>query len=153
MPLSPGRKLLLGCAGSLLLIQFVPFGREHHNPAPRIEPAWDTTETRALAKRACFDCHSNETVWPWYASIAPVSWIVTNDVMGGRHQLNFSEWHRPQEDAAEAAKAVREGWMPLGIYLPAHPEADLSQAERERLAQGFERSLGPFEPRPAKAKR
>jgi hypothetical protein len=141
MALSPLRKLLVGCVGALVAIQLVPFGRDHHNPATRVEPVWDSAETRALAKRACFDCHSNETVWPWYASIAPISWVVTNDVMGGRHQLNFSEWNQPQEDADEAAKAVRQGFMPLSIYLPAHPEADLTASERERLAQGFERSL------------
>jgi hypothetical protein len=140
---SRGRRWLFGCAASLLAIQLLPFGREHHNPAHRVEPPWDSDETRALAKRACFDCHSNETVWPWYASIAPISWVVTNDVMGGRHQLNFSEWDRPQEDADQAAKAVREGWMPPGIYLPAHPEADLSAQQRERLARGLERSLAP----------
>ena len=146
MARSPLRKLLVGCAGSLVLIQLIPFGREHHNPPTRIEPAWDSPATRALAKRACFDCHSNETVWPWYASIAPISWVVTNDVMGGRYQLNFSEWNRPQEDADEAAKAVREGWMPPGMYLPAHADADLSAAESERLAQGFERSFPASQP-------
>jgi hypothetical protein len=66
---------------------------------------------------------------------------VTNDVLGGRHQLNFSEWDRPQDDADEAAEAVREGWMPLGIYLPLHPEARLSEAEKAQLAAGLDRSL------------
>ena len=59
------------------LIQLVPVQRT--NPPVVAEPPWDSPETRALAVRACFDCHSNETVWPWYAYVAPVSWLVAHD--------------------------------------------------------------------------
>ena len=62
-------------AGLFLAIQFVPYGRDHSNPPVIGEPTWNSPETRALAVRACFDCHSNETVWPWYSNIAPVSWL------------------------------------------------------------------------------
>ena len=66
---------LLAVVGLFVLIQLAPFGRNHTNPPVVQEPSWDSAETRALAKRACFDCHSNETVWPWYSNIAPVSWL------------------------------------------------------------------------------
>ena len=66
---------LLAIGGLFVLIQLVRFGRNHTNPPVAQEPSWDSTETRALAERACFDCHSNETVWPWYSNIAPVSWL------------------------------------------------------------------------------
>ena len=85
-----------GLFGVLLAIQLVPYGRGHRNPALRSEPPWDSPATRELARQACFDCHSNETQWPAYASIAPASWLVQHDVDEGRAALNFSEWQRPQ---------------------------------------------------------
>jgi hypothetical protein len=74
-------------------IQLVPFGHDHANPAVVKEPAWPDPQTRQLAQRACFDCHSNQTSWPWYSNIAPVSWLVQRDVLEGRQRLNFSEPH------------------------------------------------------------
>ena len=59
---------------AVVVMQLVPYGRDHSNPPVTAEPNWDSPETRALFKRACFDCHSNETVWPWYAYVAPFSW-------------------------------------------------------------------------------
>ena len=84
--------LLSVCVAIFLLIQLIPYGRDHTNPAVVAEPAWDLPETRALAVRACFDCHSNETIWPWYSNVAPISWLVQRDVDEGREKLNFSEW-------------------------------------------------------------
>ena len=95
-------------------IQLVPSGRAHTNPPVRREPAWDSAATRALAVRVCFDCHSNETRWPWYTSIAPVSWLTQRDVDEGRAELNFSEWDRRQKEAREAAETVRARLMPPG---------------------------------------
>jgi len=140
--MSKWKKLGLGALALFALLQLVPFGRDHQNPVVRQEPAWSSPETRALAVRACFDCHSNETKWPWYTWIAPISWVVTNDVMGGRHHLNFSEWDAPQRDADEAVEAVREGYMPLSIYTPFHPEAQLTANETEQLAAGLEATPG-----------
>ena len=105
------------------------------------EPAWDGPGTRALAVRACFDCHSNETRWPLYSHVAPVSWLVQQDVEEGRAALNFSEWHRPQKDADEAAEEVLKGKMPLTMYQFLHAPARLDAAGRERLARGLERTL------------
>ena len=123
-------------------IQLVPYGRDHDNPPVVREPMWDRSETRALASRACFDCHSNETSWPRYATIAPVSWLVQHDVDEGRAVLNFSEWNRVYEEAEESSKTVREGEMPMAAYTWMHPTARLDENEREQLAQGLERTLG-----------
>lgn len=132
----------LALLGSLLVVQLIPYGRDHANPPIAAEPNWDSPETRALAKQACFDCHSNETVWPAYASVAPVSWLVQRDVNEGRAVLNFSEWLRPPEEAREAAEVVVDGEMPPAAYKLAHAHARLSAAERGRLARGLARTLG-----------
>ena len=135
-------KILLSLGGLLVVVQVIPYGRDHANPPMRQEPAWDRPETRLLARRACLDCHSNETVWPWYSSVAPVSWLVQHDVNEGRGELNFSEWNRPQKEAKESAKVVREGEMPPRVYLLTHPEARLDPMEREALAAGLQSTLG-----------
>src|SRR5574340_945670 len=75
-----------------LLIQLVPYGRNHTNPPVTGEPRWDSPQTRALAARACFDCHSNETKWRWYSNIAPISWLIQRDVDSGRaRQLHLHD--------------------------------------------------------------
>src|SRR5687768_3027163 len=78
------RWLGVAIVGVLAAVQLVPYGRDHTNPPVRQEPAWDRPQTRALVARACFDCHSNETTWPWYSHIAPVSWLIQRDVVEGR---------------------------------------------------------------------
>jgi mono/diheme cytochrome c family protein len=135
-------RISLGLLGALVAIQLVPYGRDHINPPVTGEPTWDSPQTRALAKQACFDCHSNETEWPSYASIAPASWFVQRDVNEGRAVLNFSEWTRPQEEAKDAAEEVREGEMPPAAYTLVHAHARLNPADRARLAQGLARTLG-----------
>jgi hypothetical protein len=127
---------------AFVAIQLVPYGRDHANPPVSAEPPWTSPEVRSLAARACFDCHSNETKWPWYSNVAPVSWLVTYDTLEGRRKLNFSEWDRAQREADEAGEAIREGEMPLPIYLPAHPEARLTDAEERVLADGLDATLG-----------
>ena len=133
----------LGLVAAFLLIQLVPYGRDHVNPPVRTEPAWDSVATRDLAKQACFDCHSNETKWPAYSRVAPISWLIQHDVVEGREVLNFSEWHRPQEQATKAADEVFEREMPPGIYELMHAHARLSDADRDRLARGLAKTFGP----------
>jgi hypothetical protein len=139
------RFILVGAAGGLalfLLIQLLPLGRERSNPPVLSEPAWDSPETRALAQRACFDCHSNETVWPWYANIAPVSWLLSKDVTEGRDNMNFSEWNDGgSQDLDEIREVVLEGEMPPAQYLLMHPEARLTEAEKQALLDGLRNSL------------
>ena len=127
---------------SFLAIELVPYGRGHVNPPTVSEPAWDSPATRALAKQACFDCHSHETEWPAYARIAPASWLVQHDVDEGRAVLNFSEWQRAQEKSKDAVEELREGEMPPWPYWLMHAHARLSDADRDRLARGLARTLG-----------
>jgi hypothetical protein len=136
------KRIGLALLALFVLIQFVPYGRDHDAPVGNTEPKWDAPRTRELAVRACFDCHSNLTKWPWYSSIAPVSWLVQQDVDEGREHLNFSEFDKRQSHAEDAAEELTSGEMPLPIYLRMHPEAQLSDAEREELAAGFERTFG-----------
>lgn len=117
--------------------QAIPYGRNHANPPIVAEPAWSDPQVRALAVRACYDCHSNESRWPWYSNVAPVSWLVQSDVAEGRQVLNFSEWNRPQKAASEAAEATAEREMPPVIYVPLHAESRLSATERDRLVRGL----------------
>ncbi|MEE2703186.1 MAG: heme-binding domain-containing protein [Myxococcota bacterium] len=135
-------KIVIGVLVLGVAIQFVPYGREHSNPPVTLEPDWDSANTRELFFRACRDCHSNETVWPWYSYVAPVSWLVSSDVNEGREHLNVSDWGRPDQHGDEAAEMVREGDMPLWFYLPLHARARLSPAERKRFIAGLERTFG-----------
>jgi len=124
----------------LVVIQFVPYGRIQSNPPIVREPAWNSPETRALAKRACFDCHSNETVWLWYNRIAPVSWLIRWDVDNGRKELNFSDWKdgmRKGEKPKKIKEELAEGEMPPIQYRLMHAEARLTPAELQQLADGL----------------
>jgi hypothetical protein len=121
----------------LVLAQAVPYGRNHSNPPVTKEPAWDSPRTRALAVRACYDCHSNETKWLWYSNIAPVSWLVQRDVDSGRSALNFSEWDKPQDvSAGDIAEAIRGG-MPPWFYTIIHRNAALNATEKNQLITGL----------------
>jgi len=142
-------KIILGLFGvaiaAFLLIQLVPYGKDHTNPPVVAEPAWNLPQTRELAKRACFDCHSNEVVYPWYSNIAPVSWLVQRDIDEGRSRLNLSEWQAGSSNAGDIANEVgdliSEGRMPLPIYVAQHPSAKLTDAEKQALIDGMQASM------------
>ncbi|WP_457599184.1 heme-binding domain-containing protein [Hydrogenimonas sp.] len=137
------RKIVLGGVLALLLIQLVPYGWDHTNPPVVAEPQWDTPKTRELFMRACGDCHSNETKWPWYSRIAPVSWLVAYDVAEGREHFNVSMWGiQKKNDGDEAAEELREGEMPPLPYLLLHPEARLDETERAALVEGLVKTFG-----------
>jgi hypothetical protein len=126
---------LLALAVVIVLIQLVPVDRT--NPPVEQEVA-APPEVRSVLARSCYDCHSHETVWPWYSRIAPVSWLVAHDVEEAREHLNFSTWNRL--DAGKRAEALEEIWeevsegeMPLWYYLPLHPGARLSRQDLELL--------------------
>jgi heme-binding protein len=100
-------------------------------------------EVKSILRRACYDCHSHETTWPWYSHIAPISWLLAWDVREGRAELNFSTWS--QYNTQKQLKKLKESWeqiaedeMPPWYYLPVHPEARLSAAERALLRQWAE---------------
>ncbi|MDB4954908.1 MAG: Cytochrome c [Myxococcales bacterium] len=127
--------------GVFALIQLVPYGRTHSNPRVSKEPQWDSPRTRELAVRACFACHSNETRWPWYADVAPFSWVVQRDVESARSVINFSTWDQAYELAVYSGQSIFIGNMPPVKYRMAHPEADLNHEERLELARGLDATL------------
>ena len=136
------RVLVFAVLGVAALIQFVPYGRSHTNPPVVSEPSWNSQETRATFVRACGDCHSNETRWPWYSHVAPASWFLQNHVNHGREEFNVSRWGIGENEGDEAAENVRTHKMPLRSYLWGHPEARLSDAERATFAEGLAATFG-----------
>jgi hypothetical protein len=125
----------LSTLGVLGAIQLVPV--ETGNPPVTADlPA--APEVKAVLRRACYDCHSNETRWPWYSRVAPFSWLVAYDVREGRDELNFSTWNdyttRQQvHRLKESWEQVAAGEMPPWFYLPVHRDARLSAEDREIL--------------------
>jgi hypothetical protein len=121
--------------------QFVQPDRNNppEDPAATFEAvARPRPELLSLVKRACYDCHSHRTKWPWYSQISPVSWLVASDVREGRVHLNFSQWSVYGPDMSrlrliEACEEVKAGNMPLPVYRMAHPEARLTSADIDNL--------------------
>ena len=132
---------LIGLIAGGILIQFLPYGHDHTNPPVTAEPQWDSQQTRDLVTRACYDCHSNQTTWPWSSNIAPVSWLIQHDVEEGRSRLNFTEWNQPQREVDNAARQVQRGAMPPSYYGIMHPTANLTPDEKQALIQGLQASL------------
>lgn len=121
-------------------VQFVPVRRT--NP-PVEAPLLAPDEIQAILDRSCADCHTNETRWPWYAYVAPSSWLVARDVEVGRDNLDFSYWgllsaKEQRELAGEIAREVHAGTMPIRAYLFLHPRSRLSPSEARQLREWFE---------------
>lgn len=119
----------------LLLIQLVPVTRD--NPKQGDGPG-APKDVEAVLRKSCYDCHSNETVWPPYSRIAPMSWMVAHDVHEGREKLNLSELTWISEESQHKVRKklheeVEEGEMPLWYYLPMHPEARLTDRDKAIL--------------------
>ena len=114
------------------------------NPDMVSEPNWAAADpqVKTLAQDACFDCHSNETVWPWYSNFAPPSWLLWNDVREGRNTLNFSDWNNHPMRTGELAEVINEGEMPPWYYTLMHPEAKLSDQEKQTLIDGLYAVIG-----------
>ena len=117
----------------LLAIQLVPYGWGHPNPPVSERAPWPSEEARMIAGESCLSCHSNETQWPWYSYVAPMSWLIRRDVEAGRHDLNFSTWDRDDGRADDAIESIVDGHMPPLRYVLANPEARLSREESETL--------------------
>jgi mono/diheme cytochrome c family protein len=137
------RRAIVAAGVLLLAIQAIPVSRTN----PPVESDVDAPPAvKALLRRACYDCHSHETVWPSYAWVAPISWLVARDVSEGREELDFSRW--ASVDAARRAKLAKripeevgEEEMPPWTYRLAHPGARLSAAEGAQIVE-WGRSLG-----------
>lgn len=127
--------IVVGAA--LIAGQFIPVDRD--NPPVESDISAEP-EVKTILRRACYDCHSNETAWPWYSRIAPVSWLIVNEVREGREELNFSTWNRYStqqqvKKLKESWEKVVEGEMPPWFYLAVHRDVRLSAEERARLRQ------------------
>ena len=119
-----------------LVLQLLP-ANERTNPPVQseIEPP---PEVAAILRRACYDCHSNETQWPWYSRVAPASWWMISHVRVARGDLNFSEWPTFDLELQELAlrdieEQIKKHKMPLPSYLLLHPEARLDDEARQVL--------------------
>ena len=126
---------ILALAAAFLVSQAIR--PERSNPPVSADISCDPA-IKSLLHRACYNCHSNETVWPWYSEIAPVSWLVASDVREARQHLNFSEWGAYDRGTQfyklrGIAQEIREGEMPLWYYALVHKEARLDSAERDRI--------------------
>ena len=123
------------------LIQLVPFGHDHTNPATVSEPNWASPQARALVKQSCFQCHSNETAWPWYSNIAPASWLISMDVIEGRQRFNFSDWQNNPGELDEMTEAISSGEMPPLQYWIFHPSSRLNDQQKQDLIQALQQSI------------
>jgi len=128
----------------LVVGQIVPYPPKENPSVGEEIPA--SPEVRSILQASCYDCHSNETVWPWYSFVVPTKWLVRHDVVEGRSHLNFSTWGEYSDQQAshrleEVVEVIQDGEMPLGFYVWLHGEAALSPAEADRLIE-WARSLG-----------
>ena len=123
--------ILLIIAGIVIVIQFIPVDRT--NP-PVTADLWAPEDVKEILKNSCYDCHSNETDWPWYSYVTPVSWLVSNDVNDARRHLNFSDWENMNMSARkkmldEIWEEIEGGEMPLSIYTFMHSDAKISDEQ------------------------
>jgi hypothetical protein len=129
--------------GTLIVIQAIPYGKNHTNPPINGEPAWSSPRTRELMVRACFGCHSNQVEYPSYASVAPISWMVQSHVDEGRSKVNYQEWNSG-ERGEDTIEVIQNGSMPPSFYTTfgRHPEAKLTKAEVAELIAGLQATPG-----------
>lgn len=125
------KKILITVALILIAIQFIPVDRSNPPVIQDINPPQNVSE---ILRTSCYDCHSNETVWPWYSYVAPVSFLVSGDVKDGRKRINFSEWNKYDEKKQikkmnGILEVIQEGEMPLSNYLLMHSEAKMDAAK------------------------
>ena len=132
---SRARRGALVAVAALVAIQLVPIDRDNP-PVDQEVPA--SSEVHEILRRACYDCHSHEAKWPCYGYVAPVSWLLAYDIDHAREHVNFSAWGRydqkqRRKKLEDIREVVEEDEMPPWFYRPLHPEADLSQADRDAL--------------------
>ena len=125
-----------------LVIQIIPYGKNHTNPEVLSIVKWDSPKTKELFDKSCLDCHSNKTKWPWYSNIAPISWIVYNDVEEAREHFNISMiGHQKHNELDETYEEVELGDMPPFIYLLNHSSAKLNETDRLLLINGLKNTF------------
>lgn len=134
----PALTVLGVLVGAFLLMQLVPYGWTHSNPPVTSAAPWPNAEAEAIARQSCYDCHSNETDWPAYSYVAPMSWLVRSDVDTGRSEMNFSEWDPQDNKADDAIEEIQEGSMPLPKYTRIHGDAKLTDEEKAKLSAALD---------------
>jgi len=127
---------------AFVAIQLVPYGHDHTNPKVTKDAPWPTEQAAAIARASCYDCHSNETKWPWYSHVAPFSWVVQHNVDTARTVINFSDWDHMGDLKGQAASNVLSGEMPPRSYRMMHPLSQLTHDEKVRLARGLQATFG-----------
>lgn len=133
----------------IALIQFIPVDRTNKPIDQKVNFATvlkTPKNVQIILKKACCDCHSNETIYPDYAFVAPISWIIKNHINEGREHLNFSEWENFNKDLKKnilknSVQSLKNYSMPLNAYISKHPEANLTKEERVLLTNYFEEIL------------
>jgi Haem-binding domain len=138
-----GRRVVLAGIAVFAVAQFIPVtgANPPADPAQAIFANMTVPpDVTGILIRACQDCHSNQTVWPWYSRVAPVSWLVINDVSEGRRELNFSEWgrynaRRQDRKLKEICEQVERGKMPMPIYTLMHPQAKLTASDQKAICE------------------
>ena len=140
-----GRTLAVTTLVVVVAIQLVPISRDNPPVAGRLTAA--PADVQATLRRACYNCHSHETIWPWYSYVAPVSWLVARDVHEGRRHLNFSDWSQYSSSnrlkkLSGISEFVQEQEMPPWFYLPLHAEARLSPEDIMMLSMWADNSGG-----------
>lgn len=136
---------LLGLVLALIVIQFIRPDRSELDYIPEddfIAITQPPADVENILRVACYDCHSNQTAWPWYTNVAPISWWISKHIRHGRDHLNFSEWGTFEEKKAnhkleECVEMMDEGWMPLGSYTWIHRDAKLSDEEFKKMSDWF----------------
>jgi heme-binding protein len=118
-------------------IQFAPHGWWHENPRVVHDAPWPSDETRRIARESCYSCHSNETDWPPYRYVAPMSWLVRSDVEEGGDELNFSEWAEFADESDDAVDVIVSGGIPPARYTLIHRGATLSENEADALIEAL----------------
>ncbi len=149
------KKILIGLVAILVIIQF--FRIDKTNPEVIAENDFinmvqPDENIQAILKTSCYDCHSNETKYPWYTNIAPISWWVKDHINDGRKHLNFSEWgtykeKKQKHKLEECFEEVEEGEMPMESYLIVHGEAELNTEQKEELVTWFKEQYNTPKPK------
>ncbi len=143
------KKILFWCLVGFALIQFIPtdnINRPVDHKVNFVDVKKTPLKIRGLIKGACYDCHSDETIYPGYAYVAPISWSVKSHINEGREHLNFSIWKNYNQDLKKSmleksVQTIQDKTMPLPGYIVYHKEANLSEAERMLLIQYFQEML------------
>ena len=139
------KKILLWIVGVFIVMQLVPVDRTN-KPVDKKQNFVDVLQSpkqvQEILKNACYDCHSNEVKYPKYAYVAPISWSIKHHINEGRERVNFSEWtsyNAEQKDHIldDIIESVQNKEMPLKGYIPMHPEANLTDAQRKIFTDYF----------------